>query len=145
MSALIKVDFEEDAVIDKGRISSFFRKFNLFNLEIFFSSISSTVRIVREKREEQDKSEGGDRGGGERSSWADDDQDGGESFHRARSERTVQVQGYGNGDERFVLDLPRDDQHLVLHPPPSLHLQIFIKTVREGGRTIVSFLFYFSL
>lgn len=111
----------------------------------FFSSISSTVRIVREKREEQDKSEGGDRGGGERSSWADDDQDGGESFHSARSERTVQVQGYGNGDERFVLDLPRDDQHLVLHPPPSLHLQIFIKTVREGGRTIVSFLFYFSL
>ena len=34
MSALIKVDFEEDAVIDKGRISTFFRKFNLFNLEI---------------------------------------------------------------------------------------------------------------
>lgn len=74
MSALIKVDFEEDAVIDKGRISSSFKNFLeiLFNLQILPLDLSS-VRIVREKREEQDKSEGGDRGRSERSSWSNDD------------------------------------------------------------------------
>lgn len=74
MSALIKVDFEEDAVIDKGRISSSSKNFLeiLFNLRILPLDLSS-VRIVREKREEQDKSEGGDRGRSERSSWSNDD------------------------------------------------------------------------
>lgn len=75
MSALIKVDFEEDAVIDKGRISSSSKKSFLeilFNLQILPLDLSS-VRIVREKREEQDKSEGGDRGRSERSSWSNDD------------------------------------------------------------------------
>lgn len=74
MSALIKVDFEEDAVIDKGRISSSSKNFLeiLFNLRILPLDLSS-VRIVREKREEQDESEGGDRGRSERSSWSNDD------------------------------------------------------------------------
>lgn len=89
MSALIKVDFEEDAVVDKGNkimdlmdfyavnimeynVGSLKRYVGTVFLHVFLlrftpineiSIFNSSVRVVHQKREEQDKSQGCDRGG----------------------------------------------------------------------------------
>lgn len=54
MSALIKVDFEEDAVVDKGKWSAvrFPPVLLAFNRN---SMLDSVVRIIHQKRKEQDK------------------------------------------------------------------------------------------